>query len=126
MYWYHALLSVSASHCSLIPVDPLLPIRLVGGSGDYEGNVEVFYNNQWGSVCDDFWEINDARVVCHQLGFADAVAAIDNNEFSTPSCEFVSPVPFHELRLQNQLICYQLQYNTILYALGLYTLSNMV
>ncbi|XP_035698000.1 deleted in malignant brain tumors 1 protein-like [Branchiostoma floridae] len=56
-------------------------IRLVGGSLGNEGRVEVLHDNQWGTICDDDWDINDAHVVCRMLGYADAHEARSNAAF---------------------------------------------
>ena len=45
-------------------------VRLVEGSSELEGTVEVCWNNEWGTVCSQGWDNNDARVVCRQLGFS--------------------------------------------------------
>ena len=53
----------------------------MGGSTCSEGRVEVFHNNIWGTVCDDSWDINDARVICRQLGYRDAISSPGSARF---------------------------------------------
>ena len=47
-----------------------LPIRLANGRNEKEGRVEIYWNNQWCTVCDDLWDDIDATVICKQLGYS--------------------------------------------------------
>ncbi|KAL9984310.1 hypothetical protein ACROYT_G006586 [Oculina patagonica] len=59
---------------SVICKDGFLPnemsVRLRGGSHSSNiGRVEVYYSGKWGTIYDSGWDINDATVVCRQLGY---------------------------------------------------------
>ena len=47
--------------------------------------MEVNYNGEWGTVCDDGWDDTDAGVVCRQLGFGSSGTAIASAGFGQGS-----------------------------------------
>ena len=58
-------------------------LRLANGNRKSEGRVEIFYSDTWGTVCDDYWDLRDAIVVCRQLGYSSALTAKGKASFGT-------------------------------------------
>uniref|UniRef100_A0A8C9TQM5 Lysyl oxidase homolog n=1 Tax=Scleropages formosus TaxID=113540 RepID=A0A8C9TQM5_SCLFO len=59
----------------LPPDTPKIQLRLAGEKRKHnEGRVEVFYDGEWGTICDDDFTIHAAHVVCRQLGYVEAIS----------------------------------------------------
>ncbi|KAK3599946.1 hypothetical protein CHS0354_012592, partial [Potamilus streckersoni] len=58
-----------AMSCTSSELDAQHSIRLVNGHDEYEGRVEIKFNNTWYTLCDNNWDANDAAVLCRSLGY---------------------------------------------------------
>ncbi len=70
------------------------PVRLVNGSKPWEGIVEIFYNNTWGTICYDGYSSSNGVVLCKQLGYQ----GYSGSYSYTPSSSGTKPVWWRYLR----------------------------
>ena len=75
----------SPPHCSIFLSSDSRQLRLVDGGGPCAGRVEILDQGSWGTICDDGWDLDDARVVCRQMGCGKALDATVSSSFGAGS-----------------------------------------
>lgn len=48
-------------------------VRLRDGNNPLEGRLEICINNAWGTVCQDEFTSDEARIVCSELGYDNGI-----------------------------------------------------
>ena len=47
-----------------VTLNATFTVRLVGGTSPYEGRLEVLHDGVWGTVCDNGFTVDAAKVAC--------------------------------------------------------------
>lgn len=51
-------------------------VRLVGGTKDANGRIEIFHNGLWGTICDNNFDRGAATVTCKMLGYNNSLVFV--------------------------------------------------
>ncbi|XP_048008851.1 galectin-3-binding protein A [Megalobrama amblycephala] len=88
LVWTLLFLHVSAQHWTLFDEQSKPKregrVRLVGDLPS-SGRVEIYHDGQWGTVCDDGWDLAEAQVVCRQMGFPGAISVAPGGQYGEGS-----------------------------------------
>ena len=63
---------------------PNVQVRLADGDDSLSGRVEVYYNSQWGTICDDEWGFSNSKVICSMLGHGGVIRSYTHGGGSDP------------------------------------------
>ena len=66
----YKILTETLSHFVWKDITNDIEIRLVGGKVSSEGRVEILYNGQWGTICDDSTDQVDIDIMCRMMGYS--------------------------------------------------------
>lgn len=76
--FYHVLLSLGGT-----PVEG--GVRLAGDASEHSGRVEVYHDDEWGTICDNGWSLTETNVICKQLGYPGAIGYETGAHFGSGS-----------------------------------------
>ena len=104
-FWVTCLLCISLLQCPMVRSRPRHggtehqeappadaedgAVWLVGGKSPGTGNVLVYHQGEWGSVCDDGWNQESAHIICRSIGHPYALGYTNQAYFGKPKqCEY--------------------------------------
>ena len=78
----HTFFSLNLTLCvsSAITLVGIVSVKLAGSVNSNEGRVEVLVDESWGVFCSNGWDMNDANIVCRELGFNKALEIVENTQ----------------------------------------------